>query len=114
MQRRELLGGALGLLGALALSAPSPASAETVGSLAIVVARNSPLQALTFFELKKLYLGAHLSDPSGAKIVPFNHLPNSKERVAFDARVLGMTPEEAARYWIDRKIRGERGAPKAI
>ena len=25
-----------------------------------------------------------------------------------------MSPDEVARYWIDRKIRGEGGAPKAV
>jgi len=25
-----------------------------------------------------------------------------------------MTPEEVARYWIDRRIRGRSGAPKAV
>ena len=112
--RREILKWSVGALAGLAVQLPGRASADLQGSLAVVVAKNSPLVQLSLFELKKLYLGAHLTDPSGEKIVPFNHVPRSVERVAFDGRVLGMTPDEVTRYWIDRKIRGEAGAPKAV
>lgn len=82
--------------------------------LAIVVAQSSPLKHLTSFELKKLYLGAHITDPAGERIIPFHHAASSPDRVAFEKKVLGMGPEEAASYWIDRKIRGQSGAPKAV
>jgi len=82
--------------------------------LAIVVAQSSPLKQLTSFELKKVYLGAHITDPSGERIIPFHHAASSPDRVAFEEKVLGMSPEEAASYWIDRKIRGQSGAPKAV
>jgi hypothetical protein len=83
-------------------------------TLALVVAKNSPLRGLSQFELKKLYLGSSLTDPSGETIVPFNQVPKSPDRVAFDSRVLDMSPEEVAQYWIDRKIRGQSGPPKAV
>jgi len=82
--------------------------------LALVVARDSALQQLSRFELKKLYLGAHIVDPSGERIVPFNQAAMAPDRVAFEAKVLGMSPDEVASYWIDRKIRGQSGAPKAV
>ena len=34
--------------------------------------------------------------------------------VPFESRVLGMTPDEVARYWIDRKIRGQGVPPKVV
>jgi hypothetical protein len=34
--------------------------------------------------------------------------------VRFDQAVLGMTPERVSRYWIDRKIRGQSGPPRAL
>jgi hypothetical protein len=82
--------------------------------LALVVAKNSPIQQLSQYELKKLYLGSNINDPSGERIIAFNQAPNSADRVAFEQRVLGMSSEEVSRYWIDRKIRGESGAPKAV
>lgn len=90
-----------------------PARAEQF-RLALVVGRGSPLQQLTRFELKKLYLGAHIVDPSGARIIPFNQSSNAPDRLAFEEKVLGMSPDELASYWIDRKIRGQSGAPKAV
>jgi ABC-type phosphate transport system substrate-binding protein len=83
-------------------------------TIAIVVSKQSPLASLTQLELKKLYLGAQLTDPSGERIVPLNQSPKSPDRVAFEEKVLGMAPEEAMSYWIDRKIRGQSGAPKAV
>ena len=115
-------GGTIGLVmvGSLALvgyasgqaQAPTPTSGRS--PLVLVVARESPLQDLSTSSLRQLFLGESVQDPAGGKLVPLNQLPGSADRVAFDRSVLGMSPEEAGRYWIDRKIRGQSGAPRAI
>ena len=51
---------------------------------------------------------------TGERIIPFHHAASSPDRVAFEQKVLGMSAEEAASYWIDPKIRGQSGAPKAV
>jgi hypothetical protein len=112
--RREILKWAAGAAAAGAGLPLGFANAEGGAALALVVSKASPIQALSQFELKKLYLGSNINDPSGERILAFNQAPNSPDRVAFEQRVLGMSPEEVARYWIDRKIRGEGGAPKAV
>jgi hypothetical protein len=94
--------------------AQSARAFELNDRLAIVVAKDSPLKELSQYELKKLYLGTELTDPSGTRIVPFNQMPKSPDRVAFDTRVLGMSSDQVAQYWIDRKIRGQSGAPKSV
>lgn len=110
--RREMLSWSLV---ALAGGRGSPQNSEPAPDrLAIVVALESPIRALSRFELKKLYLGAHISDPAGERIMPFNQPLSAPDRLSFESRVLGMSPDEVARYWIDRKIRGESGAPKAV
>jgi hypothetical protein len=91
-----------------------PALAQNADSLAIVVARTSPIQGLSQFELKKLYLGTNITDSSGQRIMPFNQAPSTPDRTLFEERVLGMSADELAQYWIDRKIRGQGGAPKAV
>lgn len=112
--RRDILKwSAAGAAGALVGFPAGSAQAEPP-RLAIVVGEHSPLTQLTRFELKKLYLGADVTDPSGARIVPFHQAASSPDRVAFEEKVLGMSPDEAASYWIDRKIRGQSGAPKAV
>lgn len=50
----------------------------------------------------------------GERIVPFNFPPKHQVRVDFDQAVLEMSPEEVARYWIDRRIRGGTPPPKAV
>jgi hypothetical protein len=113
--RRAILKWSFGATAAALSGLPSRFAAAQFGErIAVVVAKESPLRELSEFELKKLYLGSQITDPSGERIVPFNQMPKSPDRVAFDSRVLAMTPEQAAQYWIDRKIRGQAGAPKAI
>jgi len=81
--------------------------------LAIVVAKNSPVSDISFYELKRLYLGERIN-ASGKRLLPLNLTPSSRERGAFDKTVLNMSPEAIARYWVDRKIRGDSGPPKTI
>lgn len=99
---------------ALSLTA-SPADAGPGDEpLAIVVAKNSSVQELTMYELKRLYMGDSMNTPDGKKLLPLNRGTKTGERVGFDQSVLGMSPDEAARYWIDRRIRGRSGAPKSV
>lgn len=107
----------LGLIAALALGLTSrsgigePAEPQL---LAVVVAKDSPINELSFFELRRLYLGDDLRGPGGNKLIPLNRDSKSAERIGFDRSVLGMSPEAAARYWIDRRIRGQSGPPKVV
>ena len=112
--RREFLRLSAGTAFTLGLPLGIPSAEAQAQVLALVVAKNSPIQQLSQYELKKLYLGSNINDPSGERIIAFNQAPNSPDRVAFEQRVLGMSSEEVSRYWIDRKIRGESGAPKAV
>ena len=82
-------------------------------ALAVVAAKNFPIDNLSFSDLKRLYMGDPI-DAHGKRVIPLA-LPNrSPERTAFDETVLGMNPDTAALYWIDRKIRGQSGPPKSI
>jgi hypothetical protein len=113
--RRELLKWtASAIVGCAGGFRANTARAQGADVLAIVVAKTSPIQGLSEYELKKLYLGTTITDPSGQRIMPFNQAPNSPDRLLFEDRVLGMSSEEVARYWIDRKIRGQGDAPKAV
>src|SRR5262245_17877439 len=94
--RREILKWSMGTMGAFVAGVPFGADAQNQVSLALVVAKSSPIQQLSQFELKKLYLGSNINDPSGERIIAFNQAPNSPDRVAFENKVLGMTPDEVA------------------
>ena len=82
--------------------------------LAVVVDKNSPVGGLSFHELKQLFKGERMKDPTGNWMVPINCAMGSAERTTFDDLVLGMSPDVVKSYWIDRKIRGQSGAPKEL
>lgn len=113
--RRELLKWSASVVAGWASQAPlGSAQAQDPEALAIVVAKTSPIVGLSQYELKRLYLGSLLTDSSGERIIAFHQAPSSPDRLRFEQRVLGMSQDELARYWIDRKIRGQGGAPKAV
>ncbi len=82
--------------------------------LAVVVDKNSPIGGVSFHELKQLFKGERMKDPAGNWMVPINCAMGSPERTLFDDVVLGMSPDVIRSYWIDRKIRGQSGAPKEL
>jgi hypothetical protein len=94
--------------------AARPAAAEAPAPLAVVVARNSPLGSMSIYDLKHLFLGEFVTDPDGKRLIPLNQSAQSRDRTSFDAAVLGMTSEQGAAYWIDRRIRGQSGSPRAV
>jgi len=107
------LGLALPLLCALPSAERSARAAERV-TLAVFVAKDSPLQNLKMTELRRIFTNADDSGFSGQRSVPFNHTARSGDRVGFDQTVLRMDPDEVSRFWIDRKIRGLPGPPRAV
>ncbi len=78
------------------------------------VAKDSALQNLKMTELRRIFTNADDSGFSGQRSIPFNHPARSSDRVGFDLTVLHMNPEEVSRFWIDRKIRGLPGPPRAV
>jgi hypothetical protein len=88
------------------------ASADPV-RLQLITAKANAIHDLSSADLRQVYRGKQVLI-GGQKLVPFNHPPNTPDRVAFDRIVLGMTPEEVGRYWIDQKIRGGDSPPRII
>jgi hypothetical protein len=93
-------------------SAASVDAAERA-SLAVIVAKNFPIDNLSFGDLKRLYAGTPVV-AGGKSLIPITYPKHATERVGFDQSVLGMSADEAGRYWVDRKIRGQSGPPKAV
>ncbi len=90
-------------------------AAESRGvELAVVIAQNSPLKELSFGDLRRLFTSEPMSDPSGTRLVPLNHPPRTPDRVGFDRVVLGMDPDTVGKFWLDRRIRGQSGAPRTV
>lgn len=113
--RRQFMTGCAGALSLFVPVAPGELRAgETKVRLALVTAPDNPLNDVTMHQLKRLYRSEVVTGPSGAPLVPFAQPTASQDRIGFDRTVLGLTPEDVARFWIDRKIRGQPGPPKVV
>lgn len=78
--------------------------------IVVVVAKGSKVTNLSSGDLKRLFLGERTDDSP----IPFNASPGTPERSGFDRHVLGMSPDDVGRYWVDRKVRGQSGAPRSL
>jgi hypothetical protein len=111
-RRNALLGFTAGV--SYLLLAPGAEAEGAAGeALAVVTSKQSGVSDISLYQLKRLYLGDNVK-VSGRELIALNREVKGVERTGFDESVLGMTPAAAARYWIDRRIRGQSGAPKAI
>lgn len=81
--------------------------------LVVVVAATSSIQDISRTNLRRAFLGEPTGSPPG-KLIPLNQPPGSPARKQFDKAVLDLEPDAVARFWIDQRIRGLGGAPRAI
>lgn len=90
------------------------ACAADAAGLVLVTASKTQLENISAGDLRQLFLGETIRDKGNQKLVPLNHQPGSAERASFDERVLSMSQDEMARYWIDQKVRGLKGPPRNL
>src|SRR5262245_9749396 len=81
--------------------------------LVVVVAKGSGLTNISRADLKRCFTSESVSG-GGKTLVPFNAATSSPDRIGFDKAVLGMSPDDVGRFWVDRKVRGQSGAPRAL
>jgi ABC-type phosphate transport system substrate-binding protein len=94
------LGLAVDLGARVALAAGEP--------IAVVVSSNSRQRGLSSDKLRRIFLALPTDDDDGHRFVPINLSQSSGVRERFDRGVLNMSPEDAARYWIDQRLRGNK------
>ncbi|MDF3067763.1 MAG: hypothetical protein K0R38_3364 [Polyangiaceae bacterium] len=104
LNRRELLT-ALGACGVATLSPRVLAAGEPI---AVVVSSGSRQRHLSLDKLRRIFLALPTDDDDGRRFVPINLAPSANGRARFDQAVLKLRPEEAARYWIDQRLRGSK------
>lgn len=80
----------------------------------VVVVHPSNKETPSRSELAAMFTTRKQSWSGGKRVVPFNFPAKHDLRVAFDREVLEMDPDDVARYWIDRRIRGGNSPPKQI
>lgn len=110
MPTRTLL---LILCSLLALLAGARTATAGRQKLVVVVAKGSPVTSISLTDLKRCFLGDRVTAHDRV-LVPFNSPPRTSERTGFDRSALGMSPDDVGRFWIDRKVRGQSGAPRDL
>ncbi|HKP57863.1 MAG TPA: hypothetical protein VJV78_14120 [Polyangiales bacterium] len=91
-------------------------SAQSQPPLKLAVVMNSAVgeTQLGIDDLRAIFLRKRLVWSGGQHIVPINQPNGSPVRVAFDKTVLGFTPDQMARFWIDTRIRSGMQAPRTV
>lgn len=108
ISRRSLV---LGSAGILASTLVEPAfAAEKI----VVVVNPANKEKPSKSDLAAMFTTRKQSWGSGKRVVPFNFPAKHSVRVAFDKAILDMDPDDVARYWIDRRIRGGSAPPKQV
>lgn len=110
MDRRTWLS-AVAFGGASAWLGPSWAGEE---ALAVFVHPANRVRALGLQELAAIFMSRKQHWDGAGRIIAFNYPARHAIRVQFDRAVLGMGPDEVARYWIDQRIRGGNQPPRQV
>ncbi len=100
----------LAMVGIASLATRARASAAIV----VIVNPTNPIRALGPGELEAIFTTRKLDWPGGARVVPFNFPARDPVREAFDRSALHFDADEAARYWIDRRVRGGHPPPRQV
>jgi len=108
---RRHMTGMLAAAGGLVLCRRVGAAALPQPPLAVVVGSGTALTDLAVAALRALFQ-ADTTMVDGVRLAPFNRPPQSLDRVAFDRLVLGLSPDDVSRFWIDRRIRGQGRPPR--
>jgi ABC-type phosphate transport system substrate-binding protein len=82
--------------------------------IAVIVHWRHPAKLLKPEDLRPIFLTNKTDWTHGGAIEALNLPDGSDVRAAFDSAVLGMDPDEVARYWVDRRIRGDARPPRKV
>jgi hypothetical protein len=115
-QRWRTIGVVLPLMAAvcgLVSFGPSAVSQPAV-RLAVITSIGLGETQLGIDDLRAIFLRKRLVWSNGKHIVPLNQPTGSSVRLAFDSSVLGFSPEQVSRFWIDARIRSGTEAPRTV
>lgn len=94
--------------------APAQRALGAMEEIAVIAHPAVPVSRLDASELEVIFTLSRTAWPNGSRIHPFNHPPRTPLRTAFDRAVLRMEPLDMARFWLDRRIRGQGTSPRSV
>jgi hypothetical protein len=93
---------------------PSVGASQSTVALAVIANTGVPERHLDIDALRAVFLRKRLQWANGQHVIPLNYPAGHSIRLAFDRAVLGFGAGEAARYWIDARIRFGTQAPRTV
>jgi hypothetical protein len=104
------------LLRVLATLGVASVSRIAVGAprFAVIVHPRNSVPGIGPGEIEAIFTTRRLDWPSGKRIAPFNFPAHTAAREAFDRAALHLDPDEVARFWIDRRVRGGHPPPRQV
>lgn len=90
-----------------------PVARAAGDQLVVVIAASIPVVDISSATLRRVFTG-YATELGGKRLIPVNQIPNSTYRTRFDRAVLGLTPDEVGRFWVDRRIRDESPPPRTV
>jgi hypothetical protein len=107
--------GALLLLLLLTFATGSSRSAGAAGQpLVVIVNATVSMTDISTGLLRRAFLGEAAEYASGKRLVPINQPFDTPARSQFDKAILGLSPAEVGRFWVDRRIRDQSPQPKSV
>lgn len=101
------------LVAAFVLPLRTPIARAAGDQLLVVIAASVPIVDISSATLRRVFTG-YATELGGKRLIPVNQVANSAIRTRFDRVVLGLTPEEVGRFWVDRRIRDESPPPRTV
>ncbi len=118
MRRRGLFlglgAGALPILSVRAWSKDGAGNTTGNDHLAVIVNKENPNLLLSPSQISAIFTAEMRDWPGDGTILAFNYPPETRLRILFDKIVLGMTPDEVGKFWLDQRIRGSIRPPRQI
>ena len=110
--RRALAALWLGVVGLTSVWTSSSGAGSP--DLLVVVNVANPVTRIDRGDLRRIFQTSKKTWSSGDRIEPLNLPEGSSQREQFDRAVLGFSPAETIKFWIDRKVRGDGRPPRKV
>lgn len=88
------------------------ARAQPSQPLLVVIASATGVTDISIALLRRAFQGYPAEYQPGKRLIPINQPTGTPERQRFDLTVLGMTPDEIGRFWVDQRVRGAGQPPR--
>jgi ABC-type phosphate transport system substrate-binding protein len=119
MTMMRITGSLAALLWLLCSFLPLPARSDVHAQaaaepLVVIVGSATGIKDIPMALLRRAFQSEPAEYASGKRLIPFNLANTSPARVRFDRALLGLEPQDVARFWINRRIRGEGQPPRTV